>query len=73
MIAAHSPDAPAPAMTTSAERSHFVVRWAAASSAPVMPTTAVAPTPNAPLVMNFLLLVPSLVEKPEPRYVELLI
>jgi hypothetical protein len=57
MIAAHNPDAPAPAMTTSEERSHFVTRWAAASSCVAIPTTAVAPTPNAPLVMNFLLFI----------------
>jgi hypothetical protein len=38
-----------------------------------MPTTAVAPTPNAPVVMNFLLLVPSFVAEPGPRVVESLI
>ncbi len=62
MIAAQSPDAPAPAMTTSAERSHFVTRCAAASSWPATPTSAVAPTPSAPFVRNFRRLAPSLVE-----------
>jgi hypothetical protein len=62
MIAAHNPDAPAPAMTTSAERSHFVTRWAAASSPVETPTSAVAPTPSAPFARNFRLLAPSFVE-----------
>src|SRR5215510_1524208 len=56
MIAAGSPEAPAPTMTTSAVRSHRTRFWGAVSaSCAHTPARAVAPTPiAAPSFMNFL-------------------
>src|SRR5438552_9782899 len=69
VMAAASPETPAPMMTTSADRSHLTCAFAACAPTPA---NATAPTPAAPFDRKALLLTDSGAPSPESRSVAFL-